>query len=257
MPLKFRFAKKEEIPSEQQSFYVEREGAWVLDCDGVVEKVRLDEFRNNNVALKAKLDELTKRFEGIDPETARNLAEEKKALEDQIKAGTGGEIDKVIVARLKPLQDQLTLITTERETLNRQLKEKQVNEAVLASATKRGLRASAHEDIILRASRSIKIENGVPKVIDAAGNVRYGQDAITPMTLDAWVDLQTAEAPHLFESNSGGGASGNGSGGAGGSTENPWKKDTFNLTKQGALMTSDPARARALAAQAGVKLAAA
>jgi len=36
--------------------------------------------------------------------------------------------------------------------------------------------------------------------------VRYGKDGITPMTLEEWVDAQVADAPHLFESNAGGGA---------------------------------------------------
>jgi len=43
--------------------------------------------------------------------------------------------------------------------------------------------------------------------------VRVGKDGITPMTLDEWVEQQVADAPHLFESNAGGGAASNGSGG--------------------------------------------
>ena len=45
MALKFKFKTREEIPAELQSFYVERDGAWTLDADGVVEKSKLDEFR--------------------------------------------------------------------------------------------------------------------------------------------------------------------------------------------------------------------
>jgi hypothetical protein len=36
MPLKFKLNSKEEIPMEAQSLYVERDGAWLLDVDGVV-----------------------------------------------------------------------------------------------------------------------------------------------------------------------------------------------------------------------------
>jgi hypothetical protein len=48
-------------------------------------------------------------------------------------AGSGSDIDKVLTARLKPLQDQLAAISAERERLNRELREKQVSAAVLAT----------------------------------------------------------------------------------------------------------------------------
>ena len=65
MPLKFKFKTREEIPAEQQPFYVERDGAWTLDAEGVVEKTKLDEFRTTNVNLLRERDDLAKRFEGI------------------------------------------------------------------------------------------------------------------------------------------------------------------------------------------------
>ena len=44
-------------------------------------------------------------------------------------------------------------------------------------------------------------------------------------------------------------------GGTGGSsTENPFAKESFNLTKQGELLKSNPEQAKALAAAAGVTL---
>jgi len=55
-----------------------------------------------------------------------------------------------------------------------------------------------------------KLVNGVPRAFESDGTtVRYGKDGVTPMTLEEWVDAQTSDAPHLFESNAGGGAAGN------------------------------------------------
>ena len=71
MALKYKYVTKQEIPTEQQSLYVERDGAWLLDADGVVEKSKLDEFRTTNVALMKERDDLAKKFEGIDPEAFR------------------------------------------------------------------------------------------------------------------------------------------------------------------------------------------
>ena len=61
------------------------------------EKAKLEEFRANNIALSNQL----KRFEGIDPDAVRQLAEDKRKLEEaqQIKAG---EVDKVIEAANPP-----------------------------------------------------------------------------------------------------------------------------------------------------------
>lgn len=51
MPLKFKVKTKDEIPAEHLPLYAEREGAWLLDVDGAVEKSKLDEFRTKNVSL--------------------------------------------------------------------------------------------------------------------------------------------------------------------------------------------------------------
>jgi hypothetical protein len=69
--------------------------------------------------------------------------------------------------------------------------------------------------------------------------------------LDERVDAQMSEAPHLFESNAGGGAAGNGSGGTGNhSGKNPFRKESWNLTEQMRLLRSDPSLAARLKAAA-------
>ena len=102
MPLKFKAKTKDEIPAEHQALYVERDGVWVLDVDGGVDKSKLDEFRNTNVALLKQLEEQKQRFEGIDPDSVRKLAEEKRKLEEtqQLKAG---EVERVLESRVKAL----------------------------------------------------------------------------------------------------------------------------------------------------------
>ena len=99
-----------------------------------------------------------------------------------------------------------------------------------------------------------KLVNGAPRAFEADGStVRYGRDGVTPMTLEEWVDAQVADAPHLFESNAGGGAAGNGAGGAAGSgrsAKNPFRKESWNLTEQMKLQKTDPALATRLKAAA-------
>jgi hypothetical protein len=277
MALKFKFKSKDEIPAEHLSLYAERDGAWVLDVDGAVEKAKLDEFRNNNLTLSKERDELKQRFDGIDPEEARKLLAEKQKLEEEKllrgnadtneaekaekeKAAERERIEKVIEGRVKgikgELEKQVSALTAERDALNNRLTTVQIDQGVTAVATKRGLRPTAIADITARARTVFKLVNGVPAAFEADGkSVRYGRDGLTPMTLEEWVDTQVSEAPHLFESNAGGGAAGNASGGGAGARphglqKNPYKRETWNLTEQMKLQKSDPQLAARLKAAA-------
>ena len=254
MPLKFKYATKQEIPAEHQPFYVERDGAWLLDADGVVSQSKLDEFRQNNITLTNQL----KRFEGIDPDAVRQLADDKRKLEEaqQLKAG---EVDKVIEARLKTARAEWDkthgVVVAERDALTGRLTAIQIDQAVVSEATKRGLRPTAITDITSRARTTFKLVNGVPQAFEADGQTALmGKDGVSPMTLAEWVDALVSDAPHLFEANAGSGAAGSGSGGAGASAranaKNPFRKETWNLTEQMKLQKSDPALAARLKASA-------
>jgi hypothetical protein len=255
MALKFKLKSKDEVPAEHAALYVERDGAWVLDAEGAVEKVKLDELRADNVTLGKQLDEFKTRYEGIDPASVRTLLAEKAKLEEaqQIKAG---DVDKVVESRVKGIkadsEKQIATLSSALETVNAQLTSIQIDQGVLAAATKRGLRPTAITDITARARNVFKLVNGAPRAFEADGQaVRYGRDGVTPMTLDEWVDSQAAEAPHLFESNAGGGAAGNGSAAAGSRTvKNPFRKDSWNFTEQMRLQKTDPQTAARLRAAA-------
>ncbi len=256
MPLKFKYQKKEEIPAEHLPFYAERDGAWQLDGDGVADKTKLDEFRANNVALLKQLDEQKKRFEGIDPDAVRTLAEEKRKLEEaqQLKAG---EFDKVLETRVRAvkgdLEGKLTTANAERDALNARLVAIQIDQGVVAVASKRGLRTTAIPDITSRARNVFSLVNGVPTAFENDGQtVRVGKDGIAPLTLDEWVSVQAVEAPHLFESNAGGGAAGNPGGVGSAVVKNPWKAGSINVTEQMKMLRNDPQRAEAMKQSVGV-----
>ena len=256
MSLKFKLQSKEQIPGGLESFYVEHDGALVLDVEGVVEKSKLDEFRNNNVAVMRERDELKQRFAGIDPDSVKTLLAEKARLEEE-KLIKDGEVEKLVERRVQAAVGdwEKRSIAAEQQvsSLTARMVETEIKRAAVEAATKLGLRGSAVQDLQARAEKTFKMVDGVAKALDADGKTPvFGKDGVTPLNFDEWAARQVVEAPHLFESNAGGGAVGNRSGGAG-NGDNPWKKDTFNLTRQGQVFQKDPARARSLMAAAGVK----
>ena len=258
MALKYKYTGKDQIPAEHAALYVERDGAFYLDAEGVTDKVKADELRNNNIELRKQLEDFTTRFDGINPDEVRRLAEEKRKLELQAQGHKPEEIDKIVTERLKGLKadwdKQFAVVTGERDSLTTRLTAIQIDQGVITAATKRGLRPTAIPDITARARTVFKLVNGAPQAFEADGKtVRYGRDGITPMTLEEWVDAQVSDAPHLFESNAGGGAAGNPAGGGTGSqrsVKNPFRKDTWNLTEQMKLQKTDPQLAARLKAAA-------
>jgi len=246
MALKFKLKSKDEAPAELQPLYVERDGAWVLDVEGAVEKARLDEARTASAALLKERDELKQRFDGIDPEEVRKLAAEKRQLEEAQQLAAG-EVDKVVENRIKGLradwEQQLGAVTGERDSLVGRLSRIQIDQGITLAATKRGLRPTAVADITARARTVFRLVNGAAVAFEGDGkSPRYGKDGITPMSLEEWVETQVSEAPHLFEANAGGGAAGSGAAAPGGAGlgKNPFRKESWNLTEQMKLMKTDP-----------------
>jgi hypothetical protein len=86
MSLKFKYKAKEEVPAEAQSLYVEREGAFVLDVEGAVDKARVEEVRASNVALSHQLAEQKRRFEAIESDQVKAIAAERDALNGRLMA---------------------------------------------------------------------------------------------------------------------------------------------------------------------------
>ena len=252
MPLKFKYATKQEIPADQQAFYVERDGAWLLDADGVVSQAKLDEFRQNNITLTKSLRTATDELE--------QFKAEKQRLEDEQtlrSATTAAEMEKVWEGKLKTARadwdKQYSAVTGERDTLLGRLSAIQIDQAVVTEATKRGLRPTAIPDITSRARTTFKLVNGVPQAFEA-DTLRVGHDGVNSLTLAEWVEALVSDAPHLFEANAGSGAAGSGSGGAGSASaraaRNPYRKETFNLTEQMKLQKTDPQLAARLKAAA-------
>jgi uncharacterized protein YqfA (UPF0365 family) len=141
--------------------------------------------RASHAALLKELDDLQKRFAGIDPDEARKLFEQKQLA--------AGEVEKVIQNRVRSakaeIERQYAGVAAERDALNGRLTEIQIDQGVTAVATRKGLRPTAIPDITARARNVFKLVNGMPTGFEADGQtVRVGKDGLTPMSLEEWVD---------------------------------------------------------------------
>ena len=76
----------------------------------------------------------------------------------------------------------------------------------------------------------------------------------SPVGVDDVLKPLKESAPHLFKTNGQGGYNPAAGGAGSAGSNNPWKKETFNLTEQGKILKSDPAQAKQLASAAGVTL---
>jgi hypothetical protein len=292
MALKFRLESIDDLPEAVRAEYKETtldgKTFYVLQVDGVVPNERakelqdrLSKFRSNNTALadqvkamaaaigvqlpeSASIDELTdlikERQEEIEAEIRKTAGKTGKMTKEEMEALVA---DRVAAFKsqhetaMRKLQDDAKRVQEERDKLFGQLEKLSIENEVIAVAGKRGLRPTAHPDIVTRARTVFRFVDGkVRALLDDGETPVYGPDGLKEVTISEWVEQQASkDAPHLFESNSGGGASG-GSGGAGrnGSSHvgaNPWSKEKWNVTRQFELIKRDPATANRLAQEHG------
>lgn len=212
MKLKFKLDTLDGLDAAIAGLYEQgADGAYYLSVDGVVGKDKLDEFRNNNVKLLKDLE----KFKDVDLAKYQELlALAKKA--DEKKLIDAGEIDKVVEQRVGEMKStyeaQLKTLTEQNSVAQRQLESLLIDNAVRDAAVKSGVQPTAVDDVLLRAKATFKIKDGNAVPVDSQGNVVYGKDGSTPMSVVDWTTGLKKQAPHLFQGSQGGGAQGSGKG---------------------------------------------
>lgn len=256
--LKYSYNNADDIPEGFSENYTEQDGIFTLNVEGAVSKKRLDEFRDSNIALKKELESTSSQysqFDGIDPELARKLIDQNQKQKDK-KLLEAGEVDKLVENRTTSIRDnfqsQIDSLTQERDNLNQRLAKREIDSAVMEHAAKHGVQKSATEDVLNRArhiftmqeGKAVAVEDGQP-VYDEKGD---------PLTVASWVEKLVQGAPHLFNQNTGGGATGTPAGGNGNipNGDNPFDRSSgWNLTEQMQIMKTDPVKANRLKMAAG------
>lgn len=205
------------VPEAFRSEYVEKPGVgFVLAIDGELPEVgeykgKVAEFRDNNIRLAKELEAVRaslKAFEGVDPAKYREATQRLADLERQ-GVGRGEDVSAVVARQVKaatePLLHELTQIKTDRENAKRELARKTVEGNLRDVASKVGVNEKAVADFIRRGLDTFNLEG---KAMDGDEPRFSRKNPSQPLSMEEWaLDLQ-AEAPHLFNSSTGGGARG-------------------------------------------------
>lgn len=190
-------------------------------------KAKIDEFRNNNIALMKEKEELEKKLSKLgDPDEITKMKKRLQDIDDQ-KLIEAGKLEEVVQQRTERMRAdfenqvaQLTAALNERDqkltATNQRLSEVLIDGEITKAVNSVGVvRKEAIRDILSRGRETWKLEEGVP-VPKEGDRLLYGIDGKAPLTFEEWAKALITSAPFLFEGSAGGGANGGANqGGAG------------------------------------------
>jgi hypothetical protein len=275
--LKTVYDNKEDIPAGYEELYTEKNGKWELTgVQGV--KTQADVDRVQQALVKERNDHKTtkealKAFEGLDPEAVHAQATELEEAKAQLEAVKDGKLDEtklepLIEARVKqrvaPVERDKAALAKKLEDANKLLGVKDteiggLKSTIVTGNVERSIRDAAVAakvltpaigDVVLRGSRIFEVTED--NRIITKDNV-----GVTPgLTPTEWLKDEVEKSPHWWPASVGGGSQGGGAQkGTYTGANNPWSKEGWNLTKQGALIKSlGEEKAAAIAQQAGSKI---
>ncbi len=268
MALKAIYDKEDEIPDEFRSLYTEKNGKWeVTGIEGIKTtadtdrlQVSLNKERDDHKKTKEKLG----KFGELDPDKSQALVTENEELRANLEtaeaaAGDGkpdeAAIDKLVEARVatvaRPLERQIaalektngeqagTITAHELKDTNRT-----ISDAVREAGVSSKIIPTAMDDALMLGERMFEVtESGEVLTRDGVG-VTPGIDPVV------WLSEMQDKRAHWWPASNGGGAGGGGGGGGTGS-DNPFTSKSWNMTKQGQMLRTNPEQAERMAKSAG------
>jgi len=293
MALQYQIDSIEGLDESTASLYEESDNGYTLRVEGIptpedpvalketLKKVRTERkgYEKENKTLAKELDELRSKYNSIDFDEINELKDfhsaakqreeelkqeeakkrgEWEALEEQLKEKHLSEIEKIKTDFTSQLEEALnektSLVEEMQSSLDKHIKERDVVESI---ARAKGNLTLVKPHIL----PFIKVVNEdgeyVSRIVDGKGEVRVRDDG-DPMTIDDLISeiksLPEFQGDGIFErEKTPGGSDSTGNKGKAPSADNPWAKDTWNLTKQGQIIRTDPALAEKFKAELGIK----
>lgn len=261
MKLKLQLDKLDDLDEKFHPLYTEKDGKFTLTgvegikTDADIAKVRqsLEKERAEHKATKDKY----RPFESYVDDADEVLAKLDKYGE--LEAAANGKLDDAkingivegrIKAQLAPKErelkkalDEANLLKQENEQLKSNERRRLIHDAVREQAKKTGMIDAAVEDALYLAERVMEVDGDGNVVTKDGVGVTPGVDP------NVWLTDMQPKRPHWWPESKGGGSKGGSGGGSG--ANNPFTAEAWNMTEQGAIARSNPARAEQLAKAAG------
>lgn len=270
MKLKAIYDTQEEIPEAFRELYTERNGKWELTgVEGVKTQADIDRINTaltNEKAAHKKTKEDLGKFAGLNPDEVHEKLDQFDELKIKAEANNGNiddaKIQQIVdqkVARekaplerkVKTLEEQVTNLTSTNTELSGTITKGKIETALRSAAEKAKVNPTAIEDIVLLGERIFEVAE------DGAIVTKADNGATPGLQPEVWIGDMKEKRPHWWPNSQGGGAQGSGNGG-GASSDNPWSKAGWNMTKQGAYVREHGnVKAEQMAKAAGSKIGAA
>ena len=276
MKLKPVYAKKEDIPAGAEQFYTEQsDGSWKISLEGDIKTQedvdRVKQALTSERDLRVEKEKELAKFKDVDLEKWNKI---KDLDPEDSSAGSGDDVRKKLAEEYREKERRLQETYQVKET---ELKSK-VDEAEKRAKTyvedswKRKMLAEKFGFTEPRRLNALILEikhGSDPELNDARklfnsveareenGNYRVvgsdlGDEKGAFEALERLAKLDVAKHYRPATDNVGGGA--NNQGNQSGSGQNPYKKETWNVTEQGRLEKANITEAKRLASQAGIKI---
>jgi hypothetical protein len=152
MPLKAKYDSQDQIPEAQRPLYVERDGAWYLDAEGVEDVSGLKNALERLKQEKKDLAKQAEKYKEIDPDKYRALLQAAEEAEQE-KLKNQGKFEELFQQRVKTLtaehEKERQKLTGDLTSVQKMLAEERVTNALTKAAVAEGVR----EDAIAHAVR--------------------------------------------------------------------------------------------------------
>ena len=223
-------------------------------------------LRQEAAKYRTKMREYEERlsaFDGLEPDKIQELLREKeenekKKLEEKGQFATLKEQlieahKAELVKKATELQERDAKIQSLEAQLNNTI---MANEIATAASVAKAINPKLVEMVALQNMNVETLEDGrrVIRILDKEGQARIDLKTGQPLSVVQYIEemKQLEEYAHLFAGAKPGAGSGTTFTFQGAKVNNPWKKDTFNLTMQGQILKNDPTLAARLKEEAGV-----
>jgi len=248
MSLKAIVDSLDNVDENLQEFYEEQDGKYVLKVEGVREHPEVTALKNAYDSEKQKRSDLAKERDKY-KEVADKLPDDFDADEyERLKAnGEGGDdvqkkVEEARERERKRHERTIQQLTEERDSLKNNYHKTQTQTALKDALNE--VNVAPH---LRRAAERLWSYDAQ---LDEDGKVVTSDG--TPLT-EAIRDWSQGEEGSYFiaaDGNGGGGAPG-GRAGRGNGKDNPWAKDSYNMTQQAIIEKQDPDKAKRLKSEAG------